>query len=372
MRIADHRSRVLEIVRKEFIQVRRDPRLLRLVLVAPMIQLIVFGYAVSTDVRHTKTFVVDHDRTQASRSLVEALTGSDYFDVVGTSDRPADLVRALDHADVIMGMEIPRGFAADLASGTGASVQLLFDGTNSNVAGIARGYAEQIVQGFGVNTLSTPISPPVELRERAWYNPDLASRNYNVPGVIGTVTLLMCLLLTSLAVVREREMGTLEQLMVSPLSPGELIAGKTIPFGLIGLLDLVLVTSVALLWFGIPLQGSLFLLFGASVFFLMSALGIGLLISTLSSTQQEAFMLTFLILMPMLLLAGFMFPVSSMPEFFQWATLLIPLRHFLEIIRGIFLKGAGLESLWPQFLSLVVMGVGVLAFAASRFSKRMA
>lgn len=365
-------TRIVEIVRKEFIQIRRDPRLWRIILIAPVIQLIIFGYAVSTDVRNTRTFLVDHDRTQTSRRLVEALTGSGYFQITGVSGRPSDLVSALDHGDAIMGVEIPRGFASDFASGRGARVQILLDGSNSNVATIARGYAEQIVQRFGAETLVVAAPPPVDFRERAWYNPDLVSRNYNVPAVIGLIVLLICLLLTSLAVVREREIGTLEQLMVSPLTPWELIAGKTIPFGLIGLLDLTIITTVALLWFGVPLRGSLLLLVGAGVLFILTALGIGLLVSTLSGTQQEAFMLTFLIFMPMILLSGFLFPVTSMPKVFQWITLVIPLRHFLEIVRGIFLKGTGVFSLWPQYLALLVMGIGLLVFAASRFRKQTA
>jgi len=253
---------------------------------------------------------------------------------------------------------------------------VLVDGTNSNIATVALGYAERIVQTHGA-ALATEWTgrgvPPaaLDVRERAWYNPDLASRNYNVPAVVGTLMTLICLLLTALAVVREREIGTLEQLMVSPLRPAELIAGKTIPFALIGLFDLALVTTLAILWFRIPFKGSLAVLLAASVLFLLSALGIGLFISTISSTQQEAFMATFLTFMPTILLSGFMFPVSSMPLFFRWLTVLNPLRHYLEIVRGVFLKGAGLPALWPQFLALGLMGAGILTFAASRFRKRI-
>lgn len=367
-------ARVAEMVRKEFLQISRDPRLRRLIFIAPMIQLMVFGYAVSTDVRHTATFVVDHDRSAAARDLLDAFTASGYFDVVGRSDRPADAVAALDHGDAVMAVEIPSGFAAALASGRGATVQLLLDGTNSNIATVALGYAERIVQTFGAATAArtgATVFTPIDVRERAWYNPDLASRNYNVPAVVGSLILLVCLLLTALAVVREREIGTLEQLMVSPLRPAELIAGKTIPFALIGLVDLTLVTTLAVLWFKIPFKGSLLLLLAASVLFLLSALGTGLLISTVSSTQQEAFMATFLVFMPALLLSGFMFPVSSMPAVFRWITLLNPLRHFLEIVRGIFLKGAGFTAMWPQYAALAAMGVAILTVAGGRFQKRV-
>ncbi len=207
----------------------------------------------------------------------------------------------------------------------------------------------------------------MDLRERAWFNPDLVSRNYNVPGVAGILIMLICLLLTSLAVVREREIGTLEQLKVSPLTPGELIIGKTIPFGVIGLIDLVLVTTVALLWFQVPFRGSFALLFLASILYIVCLLGLGLLLSTISKTQQEAFMGSFLLLMPAMILSGFLFPVSSMPTVFQYATFLNPVRHFLEIIRSIFLKGTGIEMLWPNLVALLLLGVAVLSIATLRF-----
>ena len=364
----ESRERILGMVRKEFRQVFRDPRMLRVIFLAPIIQLIVFGYAVSTDVRRTATFVVDHDRTRASRELVDALTASGYFRVTGRSERPADLVRALDHGDAILGVEIPRGFATALGDGA-AEVQLLLDGTNSNTATVARGYAERIVLAHGFRHLGAAApEPAVDLRDRAWYNPDLASRNYNVPGVVGALVLLVTQLLTALAVVREREIGTLEQLLVSPLRPGEMIAGKAIPFALIGLADLTAVTGIALLWFDVPFRGHFVVLLGASVLFVLSGLGAGLLISTISATQQEAFLASFLVFMPVLLLSGFLFPVSSMPEVFQWLTLANPLRHYVEVVRAVFLKGAGLH-LWPQLLALALLGVMLLGSAARRFGR---
>jgi ABC-2 type transport system permease protein len=364
-------ERVFELVRKEFRQIFRDPRLRRLIFVAPVIQLVIFGYAVSTDVRSTALFVVDHDRTQTSWQLVEAFTASGYFRVAGQSERPADLVRALDRGDAIVGIEIPVGFAADLRRGRSARIQLLFDGTNSNVATVAKGYAERIVQSFGASFVTGPAPALIDLRERAWFNPALVSQHYNVPAVVGGIIMIVALLLTSLAIVRERELGTLEQLMVSPLTAGELMAGKTIPFAVIGLIDLALVFAIAFWWFQVPFRGSALLLLVASLLYLLSALGIGLFISTISKTQQEAFMASFLVYMPTILLSGFMFPVSSMPEAFQWLTLLNPMRHYLEIVRTIFLKGAGLEALWIQYLALALMGAGILSFAAARFEKRI-
>jgi ABC-2 type transport system permease protein len=367
----DSLERIRRLVRKEFQQTFRDPRMIRIVFVAPIVQLVVFGYAVSTDVRHTRTWVVDHDRSQASRDLVQTLEATGYFRVVGGSDRAADAIVALDRGRAILAVEIPPGFAADLDRGSGPRLQLLLDGTNSNTALVARGYAERIVAGWAARRAGRAARPIVDLRERAWFNPDLESRNYNVPAVVGAIILLVCQLLTALAIVREREIGTLEQLMVSPLRPWELIAGKTVPFALLGLFDTALVTAVALLWFRVPFAGSPLLYGAATVVFLLSGLGIGLLLSTVSSTQQEAFMGSFLVFMPTMLLSGFLFPVTSMPPVFQQLTLLNPLRHYLEIVRGVFLKGAGLEALWPQLAALAAMGAGVLVFAATRFHKRL-
>lgn len=362
-------ERVLALAGKELVGIRRDPKLLRLVFVSPIIQLMVFGYAVSTDVRDTRLFVVDHDHTAESRALVESMTSSGYFRVVGRSDRPRDLVAALDGGRAVVGLQVPAGYSAALRAPGGAEVQVLVDGTNSNIATVALGYAEQIVRTHGLATVAATYRPPLDLRERAWYNPALLSRIFNVPAVIGSIMMLVSLLLTALAVVREREIGTLEQLMVSPITPAELIAGKTLPFAAIALFDMALITTIALTWFRVPFTGNFALLLVAALFFLLSTLGLGLLVSTVSSTQQEAFLASFMLFMPLMLLSGFMFPVSSMPVAFQWLTLLNPLRHYLEIVRAVFLKAAGFEALWVQFAALSVMGVTVVIVAASRFRK---
>ncbi len=266
---------------------------------------------------------------------------------------------------------IPPGFSRAVETDAGASVQVIVDGTNSNIATISKGYAERIIQRWALAHTDVEREPPVALEERAWFNPELESRNYNVPAVIGAIIMLICLLLTALAIVREREAGTLEQLMVTPLSAGELIAAKTLPFALIGLFDLVLVTGIALFWFRIPFRGNFFVLLLASVLYLISALGIGLLISTISRTQQEAFMSSFLVFMPTILLSGFMFPVSSMPRLFQEITLVNPMRHYLEIVRGVFLRGAPFDALWTQFLALFVIAALLMGFAVGRFQKRV-
>jgi ABC-2 type transport system permease protein len=370
------RVRLVQLIRKEFRQMLRDPRSKRLIFLAPVMQLLLFGYAVNTDVRNARTWVVDYDHSAASRDLVQTFTASGYFRVIGYGSRPDDLARALDHGDAVMGLEIPRGFAADLAAGGPARVQLLVDGTSSNTATVAQGYALQIIGRFGAargapaRTGSAP--PGVELRARAWYNPNLVSRVYNVPGVIGTIIMLMSLLLTALAVVREREIGTLEQLMVSPLTPTELILGKTLPVVVVGYVDLLLISAVARLWFHIPFQGSFALLLAASGCYIVVCLSVGLLISTVSATQQQAFMSMFMVILPAIILSGFMYPIESMPAVVRLVTLANPIRHYLVIVRGVFLKGAGLDVLWPQVAALAAMGAALLWFATTRFRKTVA
>jgi ABC-2 type transport system permease protein len=367
-------GRLRELMRKELRQTLRDPQAFRLVLAAPIIQLIVFGYAVNTDIRRAAVILFDRDHTTVSRELAQTLTASRYFRIAATAERAQDLVASLDHGRAILAVEIPRGFEGALAAGTPATVQVLVDGTMSNTATVAQAYASQIILRFGQRhslLLPAPSAqlPGVDLRVRSWYNPNLESRVYNVPGVIGSVMMLMSLLLTSLAVVREREVGTLEQLMVSPLKPAELIVGKTVPVVGIALVDLTLIASVAILWFSIPMRGSFLLLFVASLVYIVCGLGIGLLISTVSATTQEAFMTMFMFFLPAMIFSGFFFPIANMPAVFQVVSLLDPIRYYLEIVRGIFLKGAGVTVLWPQITALAVMGGAILWFASTRFRK---
>ncbi len=366
--------RIREMVKKELRQLLRDRRTRMVIFVSPLLQLLMFGYAVNTDIRNTGTFVVDLDATSASRRLVDAFVATGYFAIVGRSERPADLVRALDHGDAMIGIEIPRGFARAL-TGDGATVQILVDGTESNSATIAQGYASRIVQRFALEQATNAGTLPpggVELRARAWYNPNLESRAYNVPAVIGVLLMLMCLLLTALAVVRERELGTLDQLMVSPLTPGELMVSKTLPVALVALFDLAAVSVLAILWFRIPMVGSPLVLLPAALLYILGGLAVGLLISTISRTQQEAFMSMFLFFQPSIILSGFFYPIDSMPQLFRWVTLGNPVRHFLEVVRGVFLKGAGFADLWPQYLGLAVLAGVVLWVAVIRFPKTMA
>lgn len=371
------RVRVFQLLRKELVQLLRDPRSRKLLIIAPIIQLLVFGYAVNTDVRHARTFLLDADQTSESRALAATLTAGGYFDIVARSERPAEMTRALDAGDVLIGVHIPRGFAANIARGKATSVQLLVDGSSANTANVALGYATQIVGRYGLQRgaeiaaragRSTP-SGGVDFAPRVWYNPNLESRAYNVPAVMGNIVMLMALLLTSLAVVRERELGTLEQLMVSPLKPVELILGKTIPSALVAMFDVVLVTTVALLWFRIPFEGSFVVLGVASLLYVLTGLGVGLLISTVSNTQQEAFMSMFMFFLPALMMGGLLFPVENMPHWVQWISAFDPIRHYLLVVRGVFLRGAGWSVVWPQMAVLAAFGVGLLAIATRKFHK---
>ena len=371
-------THVGQMLRKEFRQMLRDPRAKRILFAAPIVQLVVFGYAVNTDVRNAATMIVDHDQTYESRALVSAMTSSGYFRVVERSQEPRDLVSALDHGDVIVGVEIPRGFSKDPGAGHRTNVQVLVDGSSANTANVALGYATQIISqwglthGGGIAATLRRTRPGVDFRVRAWFNENLESRVYNVPAVIGTIVLLMTLLLTSLAVVREREIGTLEQLMVSPLRPLELIIGKTLPSVFVAFVDLTLITTVSLLWFHIPFRGSWAFLLLASVFYILTGIGLGLFISTVSNTQQEAFMSMFFFFLPAIMLSGFMFPIANMPQALQYVTYIDPLRYFLEIVRGVFLRGAGWRILWPQALVLAAMGMFVITAATRKFRKTTA
>lgn len=373
-------ERVYRMLVKEFIQVLRDPRMKAMIFVMPVLQLILFGYAVTTDVERIRTAVYDLDRSPESRALVERFTASGYFSVTARPDDTRMRDELLDKGEVVIAVQINSGFADDLKSGRPAVIQTIVDGTDSNTGTVAMDYAQRIVADFSRtrSALPTGLSPatvevqPIELRSRAWFNPDLRSRNYNVPGVIGVIVLLMSLLLTSMAIVREREIGTMEQLMVTPIRPVELILGKTLPFVLISYVDVLLVTAVGMLWFDIPIRGSFtLLLFGAGLY-LMSTIGVGLFISTISRTQQQALMSTFFFYLPAVLLSGFMFPISNMPEAAQWIAYVNPLTYFLVIIRGIFLKGSGLAVLWPQFVALAVLGIVLLGASSLRFQKRIA
>ena len=373
-------GRIRRIVRKEFLQLRRDPQLLRIVFIAPVFQLFVFGYAVTTDVKHISTAVYDEDRTAASRDLIEKFLRSSYFELKDYLDGPRRIDQLMDAGKAQMVLRIPRGFAEDLDRKRTARVQIILDGSDSMTAGIIAGYAGGVVRDYSSGIAAERLDrlrsrivrvPTVEGKLRVWYNPELKSVNYMVPGVLSMILLIVTMHLTSLAIVKEREIGTLEQLVVTPIKAGELMLGKTIPFVIIGFMDMILIMTVAVFWFKVPVAGSVLLLFLLSGAFIMTTLGGGLLISTISYTQQQANMTTFFFILPSILLSGFMFPIENMPRIIQMASYAIPMRYYLVIVRGIFLKGNGLDVLWPPLLILTGMGVAIISLSALRFRKRL-
>ena len=373
-------ERLRYMLRKEFLQTLRDPKMRGLLFFAPLLQIMLFGYAVTTDVRHVRLAVYDLDASTSSRELVARFVQSGYFTLVGQLSNDADVRETLDHSRALAVLRINSGFENDLLAGRTAQAQMIFDGTDSNTAGIAISYSASIAQQFSEDHLKqrflrisgTFRQPGVAAETRAWFNENLESRNYMVPGVIAIIVMLVTLMLTSMAIVREKEIGTIEQIMVTPITPLEFILGKTLPFALIGLLDVVVVTVVGVFWFEVPIRGDLLWLFVSALLYLMTSLGLGLVISTFSETQQQAMISCFFIYLPFVLLSGFNFPIANMPEVIQWLTLLDPLRHFLIIIRGIFLKGVGPQTLWPQMLALFLIGVASLSLAANRFRKTFA
>jgi len=367
-------ERVKRMVIKEFIQVLRDRKMRGIIFIVPIIQLLAFGYAVTMDVNRVATAVYDLDNSQESRELLRRLHSSGYFNVEYYPRSPVEMRELLDRGKAVCAVQIDPGFSSDVRKGHSAPVQVILDGTDSNSTMVVMSYVTRILATYGKelgNTRVTAASAPVTVETRAWYNPDLRSRNYNVPGVIAMMILIICLTLTSMSVVREREIGTIEQLMVTPLRPVELILGKTLPFAAIGFFDMCLVTAVGVFWFEIPIKGSFALLGLSTVIYLLSVLGFGLFISTISKTQQQALMATFLFFAPAFLLSGFMFPIENMPAVFQYVTYLNPLRYFLVIIRGIFLKGNGLTLLWPQLAALLALGLGLISLSSLRFKKRL-
>jgi ABC-2 type transport system permease protein len=381
--------RIFEIFRKEFRQVLREPRMRGMLLGPPIIQLLIFGYAVNLDVDHSKIAWMDQDRTPQSRELLAGFEGSTQFQVVATPASAAEILDLMDHSRVQAVVRVMAGFGRDIERGKTASVQILVDGTNSNTASIVGSRAAALVSSYGGKVLAAQMSqrlvgrtmaaggpvnlevPVLTFRSRVWFNPDLRSRDYFVPGVVVNIITLVTLMMTAMAIVREKEIGTMEQLMVTPIRPIELILGKTLPFAIVGLLDVLLVTGMALLVFRIPLRGSVVLLLVSALFFLLSSLGVGLFISTICHTQQQAMMSSFFFFNPAFMLSGFTFPIRNMPEPVQYLTYLNPVRYFMEIVRGIFLKGSGISTLWPQMLALLVFGLLILTTSVLRFHKRL-
>jgi len=383
------RQRLRVLIRKELLQALREPRMRALLVGPPLIQLLIFGYAANMDVDRARMAWMDMDHSVESRELLSGFVGSQRFELIAAPQRDAEMQGLLDRGDVDIVVRVLPGFARDVNHGRATNVQILVDGTNSNTGSIAANYAAQTVARYSAQVLAsqqsdrlvgrtTALNAPVRLgvaditaRSRVWFNPDLRSRDYFVPGIVVNIITLVTLMLTSMAIVREKEIGTMEQLMVTPIRPIELIIGKTLPFAMVGLFDMALVVTAALLIFHIPFRGSFLLLFASAILFLFTTLGAGLFISTVSRTQQQAMMSTFLLFNPFFLLSGFAFPIRNMPAAAQYLTYINPVRYFMEIVRGVFLKGTGASVLWPQLLALAIFGASILTFSALRFHKKL-
>ncbi len=368
--------RIREFVRKEFIQLFRDKRNRPLLIIAPLVQLIVFGYVVTTDVRNIRIGFLDQSITRESRMLIDALHANTTFRIINYSQNPQDLEELLLTRKIDLAVKVGPDFSSKIRKGQTAGIQIIADGSMSNMASVRIAYASFVINGFNQHLIEELypqkiVYGKIDTRIRTWYNPNLYSHNFYVPSIVAFLIMLTTLLFTSMAVIKEREAGTMEQLIVTPIRPSELILGKTIPYVLIALAQMAWVSLFAIFWFSIPFNGSVLLIFIGALLFIMSTLGLGLFISTISTTQQQAMMTTFFFILPLFMLSGFVFPIENMPSGIQWLTYLNPLRYFLVIIRGIFLKGVGLKILWPQFVVLMLLGAIVFAGSIKRFRKRL-
>ncbi|MGB5217667.1 MAG: ABC transporter permease [Smithella sp.] len=368
--------RVRELVRKEFIQLFSDRRNRALMFVMPFLQMLIFGYVMNYDIKNVSMAVLDYSKTYESRSLIDSFKGSNIFHITNTVANENQMTELLLRQKIDAGIKISHDFAPVIREGQTAPVQFLLDGSMSNMTAVRAAYIASVLDKFNREELRRlyPIHMSygrVDARIRTWYNPNLDNQYFFVPGIVAVLIMITTFILTSIAIIREKEDGTMEQLIVTPLKSYEFIIGKTIPYIIISLLLMVAVTGVAIYWFEIPFKGSFVLLFIATCLFLLSTMGIGLFISTISSTKQQAMMTAFFFILPFFMLSGFVFPISNMPEVVQWLTYLNPLRFFLVILRNIFLKGVGFDVLWPQYLALTILGIIVFSGAISRFKKRL-
>ena len=376
-------QRIFRMLVKEFIQTLRDPRMRFILIGPPIIQMMIYGYAATYEIKHVTMALLDQDNTQESRDLITRLTGSQYFDLSPGhyADRPDQLRNWIDRGDVLIALQIDSGFAQRLRNGQGAQVEVIVDASNSNTALISLGYLTQIGANFAQDYLTDQLQrgpprqaafvPQVDLEPRPWFNEGLESKWFFVPGVICNLLLLMVMTLTCSAVVREREIGTLEQIMVTPIRRWEFIIGKTLPYYLIGIFDAALISLVGTFWFGVPFRGKVVVMAAGSLIFLLSSVGVGLFLSTISATQQQSMIASFFFMMPAITLSGFATPISSMPPLWQKLSYLNPMRYFMIVVRSIYLKGVGFDVLWPQFVGMAIIGVTLLTVSVLRFHKSL-
>lgn len=369
-------KRILAVIRKEFFQIKRDKRTIAIIILMPIMQLLLFGYAASTNVDHISTVVFNNDIGNESRELLNSFTNSQYFDLNYHVKGLKDLQRHIDEGYAKAGIVIPPEYSEHIKSGKTAQIQLIVDGTDPTTAQTILSSAGSITQSLSVEIISqkglgSGALQPLDLRSRVWYNPNMSSTRFNVPGLIGVILQTVTLMLTSFSIVREREKGTLEQLIVTPITKMELMVGKIIPYVIIGFIDIVLALALSTFWFKVPIAGSITLLLLFSVVFLFSALGVGLLISTVSKSQLEAMQLSMFMIMPNILLSGYMFPREAMPKIIQPISTVLPLTYFINVLRGIILKGNGFDVLYKEFIILVTFGIGVLGLATIKFEKKI-
>ncbi len=368
-------SRIRPILKKEFVQAFRDKKMRIVIFAAPLIQLFIFGYAVNTDIKNLRTVIYDRSQTSISRSFADAFIASRYFSLVKYVYAPEDAQAMIDAGKAQVALFIPEDFSSSMRRQKPADVQIIIEGTDSIVAQNATAYTYLILQQFTERRLGTSgtrtARPRIEQKIRIWFNPDLKSRNFFIPGIIALLLTLVSLVLTSFSIVKEWEIGTMEQLVVTPLRPTELILGKTIPFFLLGLINLGIIFTVGTLWFGVPFKGSIVFLCIAAMLYLLNALGIGIFISSISRTQQQAIMSVLFFIMPSVLLSGFVFPIYNIPWAVRWISYINPMTYFLIIIRGVFLKGVGIEILWPQMVILAFMGIFLFFTSIQIFRERL-
>ena len=375
-------QRVRYLIWKELLELKDDPRLFVIVILAPILQLFMLGYAATTDVREVPVLMVDADRSTASRDLIARVSASPYFSVVGLVGSTDLVDEYFETSRAWMALRIPAGFGESIGSGRPQTIQVLADGSDANSTGVGMGYAVSLLADYAQELMAARVPPGaprppraagIEARVRVWFNPRLESRHFMLPGVLALLLLAVTTILAAMGIVRERERGTLEQLNVTPLRRWEIIVGKLLPYAIVGMIDVCLVIGVTVFWFEVPLRGSVLLLFAMSAVYLLSTLGLGLFISTISASEQQAEMTAaFFFLIPMVFLSGFVFPIENMPAIIQRLTYLIPLRYFLVILRSIFLKGVGLETFWPEALALLAWGLTMLTLAVLRSTKRTA
>ena len=373
-------TRLISLIRKEFIQILRDPRTLILVLIIPVMQLFLLGYAATNDVRNVPLAVYDQDRSPAARQLLDAYRAADYFRVAYDVDSEGEIRELIDRGEARAGLIIPPDYSEKLQANGSAQVAFILDGSDPTVASTALSAAQLIGQSFATRVMAERMSRrgqpvaltlPLIVNTQVWYNPDLLSTHFMIPGVIGMILFALTSILTATAIVRERERGTIEQLIVTPIRPWELVVGKLFPYVLLALLNALEILALGAWWFDVPIRGELGLIFLFSGLFLLSSLGIGLLASTIANTQQEAMLSVWMLLLPAIFLSGFFFPLEAMPRLLRWISYLMPLRYYLVIIRSLLIKGVGFAAIQEEVLALTIFGIAIMTIAALRFRKRL-